>query len=112
MAVLARQTKFDKAFPADGRLVYKNGRFADVVKVDEKIFPTTLEYDDKIIFADYSRFIQKGATGSEIHGGATLEEILVPVITIKRCKKILERKSSQPVKKINHGIAKNENFNI
>ena len=112
LAVLARQAKFDTAFPTDGRAVYKNGRFADLVKGDEKIFPTALEYDDKIIFADYSRFIQKGAPGSEIHGGATLEEILVPVITIERRKKISERKNLQPVKKISRGIAKNENFNI
>ena len=112
MAVLARQTKFDTAFPSDGRTICKNGRFADALKGDEKIFPTALEYDDKIIFADYSRFIQKGSPGSELHGGATLEEILVPIISIERRKKILERKNLQPSKKISRGIAENENFNI
>ena len=62
---ISHQTKFDTSFPAD--------------RDDEKTFPTALESDDKIIFADYSRFIQKGIPGSEIHGGATWEEIFVPV---------------------------------
>ena len=84
LAVLARQKEFVKAFPSEGRQVYKSGRFADANSGDEKIFPNALEYDGKIIFADYSRFVQKGSTGNEIHGGATLEEILVPVITIER----------------------------
>ena len=113
LAVLARQTKFDNAFPAEGRPVYKSGRFADAMAGDEKILPTALEYDDKIIFADYSRFIQKGSTGSELHGGATLEEILVPVITIKRREKISKQTiKTSPAKKTKRGIAKNEDFDI
>lgn len=82
-AVLVRQTEFDSAFPADGRKVYKSGRFADAAPNDYKKYPNTLESDGKIIFADYSRFIQKGAPGNELHGGATLEEVLVPIITIE-----------------------------
>ena len=114
LAVLTRQTKFDNAFPAEGRQIYKSGRFADAMASDEKIFPTALEYDGKIIFADYSRFIQKGSPGSEIHGGATLEEILVPIITIERREKILEQiiKPKLPAKKTKLGIAKNEDFDI
>lgn len=114
LAVLTRQTKFDNAFPAEERQIYKSGRFADAMASDEKIFLTALEYDGKIIFADYSRFIQKGSPGSEIHGGATLEEILVPIITIERCEKILEQiiKPKLPAKKIKLGIANNEDFDI
>lgn len=112
LAVLARQTKFDNAFPAEGRQVYKSGRFADATAGNEKIFPTALEYDGKIIFADYSRFIQRGSPGSEVHGGATWEEILVPVITIERREKFSAQKNFQPVKKISRGIAKNEDFDI
>jgi len=82
--VLARQSEFDNAFPAEGRRVYKSGRFAEAKEGDEKIFPTALEYDGKIIFADYSRFIQRGAPGIEVHGGASWEEILVPVLLIER----------------------------
>ena len=113
-AVLARQTKFDNAFPAEGRQVYKSGRFADAMEDDEKVFPTALEYDGKIIFADYSRFVQKGAPGNEVHGGATLEEILVPVITIERH----EKRTKPPVqgtssaKEIKRGIVKNKKFDI
>ena len=84
LAVLARKSDFDHAIDAENRTVYKNGRFADASPDDEKNFPTALEFDGKIIFADYSRFIQRGSTGNEIHGGATLEEVLVPVITIQR----------------------------
>lgn len=84
LAVLARQSEFDTAYPAENRKVYKSGRFAEALPNDTKNFPTALEYDGKIIFADYSRFTQKGASGNEIHGGATLEEILVPVISIER----------------------------
>ena len=35
-------------------------------------------------FADYTRFEQKGAPVDEIHGGASLEEWLVPVISIEK----------------------------
>lgn len=114
LAVLARQTKFDNAFPAQGRQVYKSGRFADATAGDAKIFPNALEYDGKIIFADYSRFIQKGTTGSEVHGGATWEEILVPVITIEHREKTSKQtiKSPSPAQKTKRGIAKNESFDI
>ncbi len=112
LAVLARQTKFDNAFPAEGRQIYKSGRFADILPCDEKNFPTALEYDEKIIFADYSRFVQKGAPGNEIHGGASLEEILVPVITIERRKNISEPKIQSPLPKVKRGIADNKNFDI
>ena len=88
LAVLARQNEFDTSYPAENRRVYKSGRFADALPNDTKNFPTALEYDGKIIFADYSRFTQKGAPGNEIHGGAALEEVLVPVIAIERRKKI------------------------
>ena len=113
LAVLARQTKFDNAFPSEGRQVYKSGRFADAMAGDEKIFPNALEYDGKIIFTGYSRFIQKGSPGSEVHGGATLEEILVPVITIERHEKISEQAiKPSSAKKTKRGIAKNEDFDI
>ena len=114
LAVLSRQTEFDLAFPSDERKIYKSGRFAEKLPNNEKNFPTAIDYDDKIIFADYSRFIQKGSTGSEIHGGATLEEILVPIITIERREKNKTKqvKSSQNLKKIKRGISENKNFNI
>lgn len=111
LAVLARQN-FDKAFPAEGRKVFKSGRFAEILPHDEKNFPTALAHDEKIIFADYSRFTQKGGTGSEIHGGASLEEILVPVITIEHRKKFSPQKNFSSAKKIKRGISDNKNFDI
>lgn len=84
LAVLARQTKFDSPYPAEGRTVYKSGRFAEALADDAHKFATALEHDGKTILADYSRFAQKGSPGNELHGGATLEEILVPVISIRR----------------------------
>ena len=87
LAVLARQTNFNVALPAENRTVYKNGRFADALPHDAEYLPNILEHDGKIIFADYSRFAQKGAPGNEIHGGASWEEILVPVISLERRKK-------------------------
>ena len=87
LAVLARQTQIAAVLPADNRKVYKSGRFADALPHDADHLSTALEHDGKIIFADYSRFAQKGAPGSELHGGASLEEILVPVITIERREK-------------------------
>ena len=114
LAVIVRQTKCDNVYPANGRCVYKSGRFADALPNDMENFSTALEYDNKIILADYSRFLQKGSPGNEVHGGATLEEILVPVITIEHSKKILQEKKqpSLAVTKIKRGISKNENFNI
>ena len=84
LAVIARRGKFDNAVAADGRQVYKSGRYGDALSGDDKKFPVALEFDGKTIFADYSRFVQKGSVGNEVHGGATLEEVLVPVIVIER----------------------------
>ena len=77
LAVIARKTKFDNAYTNNGRNIYNCGRFADALPNDEENFPMAILDNDKIIFADYSRFIQQGAPGNEIHGGATFEEWLV-----------------------------------
>ena len=84
LAVLARQTPFDTAFDGAGRTIYKHGRYADALPEDAKRFPTAVECANKIIFADYARFIQRGAPRNEIHGGASLEEVLVPLVLIER----------------------------
>ena len=110
LAVLARKTKFDKTFSSDGRKVYNCGRYADALPNDEKNFPAAIHDNDKIILADYSRFIQQGAPGNEIHGGATLEEWLVPVVTIERRLKNSSRKKISPPKR--KGIGENKNFDI
>ena len=106
LAVIARKTNFDKSFNDDGREIFNNGRYSSALRDDEKIFDTAVVDDNKIIFADYSRFLQKGAPGNELHGGATFEEWLVPVITLEKVENI----SPRPKKK--SGIAKNEKFDI
>ena len=110
LAVIARKNNFDKTFAADGRNIFKCGRFADALPDDENNFSSAIYYGGKIIFADYSRFLQTGSTGNEIHGGATLEEWLVPVITIKKISKPKMQKKIPEKKKV--GIEKNKDFDI
>lgn len=84
LAVLSRNSRFDNKLTAtEGCTVYKHGRYCDSTDIGEDI-EMAINYNDKMIIADYSRFEQKGAPGVEIHGGATLEEWLVPIITIEK----------------------------
>ena len=83
LAVKIRNTGMDNAIPKPENIsVYKYGRFCEGTD-DEPKYPTAINYNDKLIFADYSRFIQSGAPIDEIHGGASLEEWIVPVITVE-----------------------------
>ena len=79
LAVLARKSIY-------GHNIYKYGRFCDNADFDQEI-PGTIEYEDKLIFANYGRFEQRGAPIDEIHGGASLEEWLVPIISIEKIHK-------------------------
>ena len=84
MAVKIRNTKYDNSLPKpENRNVYKYGRFCEGTE-DEASYPTAINYNDRIIFADYTRFVQSGAPIDEIHGGASLEEWIVPVVCIEK----------------------------
>ena len=84
MAVKIRNTKYDTALPKpDNRNIYKYGRFCEGT-ADEASYPTAINYNDKLIFADYARFVQNGAPIDEIHGGASLEEWIVPIVCIEK----------------------------
>lgn len=84
LAVKVRETPFDNALPKpEGVSVYKHGRFCEDC-VDEVKYPTAISINGKLIFADYTRFVQSGAPIDEIHGGASLEEWIVPVIVIDK----------------------------
>lgn len=112
LAVIARKN-FDKTFSTDGRIIYNCGRYAKTLPNEEKIFSSAIYGGEKIIFADYSRFSQTGSPGNEIHGGASWEEWLVPVIIIEKLEKNSARqqiKISSPEKKF--GIKENKNFDI
>lgn len=114
LAVLSRKTKFDKSFDGKEREIFYNGRFANILPNDNEKFPHSIEQDGKIIFTDYSRFIQRGGTGNELHGGATLEEWLVPVISIERNEGTLSAKKNKSTSTIikKRGISENKNFDI
>lgn len=81
MAVLVRSTEFDKKVPSAGHVIYKYGRYCEGTDMADQL-DTAIEANSKLIFADYQRFEQRGAPVDEIHGGATLEEWLVPVFII------------------------------
>lgn len=83
MAVLVRSTEFDLKIPAKGHAIYKYGRYCEGIDMADEL-PTAIEYNGKLIFADYTRFEQKGAPIDETHGGASLEEWLVPIIVIEK----------------------------
>lgn len=84
MAVKVRNTEYDNAYPKPENVsIYKYGRFCEGTE-DEPKYPTAINYNERLIFADYSRFVQTGAPIDEIHGGASLEEWIVPIITVER----------------------------
>lgn len=64
----------------------KFGRYcicADAFDIVNK-YDECLPFDDKLVFATYRRFKMSGNVQGEIHGGATLEEVLVPVIMLRK----------------------------
>lgn len=83
-AVLIRDTEFDSKLPKpDNAKIYEFGRYCSDT-ADESKYPTMINFGGYLVFADYSRFIQKGKPFDEVHGGASLEEWIVPVITIEK----------------------------
>lgn len=83
LAVLVRETQFDSKIKADGREIYRYGRYCEGTDLEHEL-PTSINYNGKLIFADYTRFEQKGAPSDEIHGGASIEEWIVPIICIEK----------------------------
>lgn len=69
-----------------GAVAEKLGRYCvysdayDVAAEYEECLP----YEDKLVFATHRRFKMGGNVQGEIHGGATLEEALVPVILLRK----------------------------
>ena len=65
--------------------VEKHGRYCvNDGSLDVNNYAECIEKDNKLIFATYGRFSIGGYVAGEIHGGATLEEVLVPVIIIRK----------------------------
>lgn len=58
--------------------------------------PYAIRENGYLVLADYGRFKKSRAANVEVHGGASLEEVLVPVITLT-----LKKQSDQIVKLLN-----------
>lgn len=63
---------------------YKYGRYCIDETKDYSEYETCIDKNGCWTWADYSRFGGQGAPLGETHGGALLEEILVPVITLSK----------------------------
>lgn len=67
---------------------YKYGRYCSDARGDYSALPGCIRYDEDEksywVFANYDHFKQKGAPICEIHGGASLEEMIVPVICVSK----------------------------
>ena len=66
-----------------------------------KVFPNAdlpyaIQENGYLVLADYGRFKKSRAANVEVHGGASLEEVLVPVITLK-----LKKQSDQIIQLLN-----------
>jgi hypothetical protein len=92
----------------------KYGRYCVDATEDYSNINGCIQENDKWIFADYSRFKQSGAPFNEIHGGASLEEMLVPIIRINL--QTTSVQTDQQIKldlltpKIKLGVAKTANI--
>ncbi|MBK5260961.1 MAG: BREX-4 system phosphatase PglZ [Peptostreptococcaceae bacterium] len=80
LAVIARGDSHESF---ETSVKYKYGRYCIDNAADYSDIKGCFSHDEFWIFANYDRFIQKGAPICEIHGGASLEEMIVPVITIQ-----------------------------
>lgn len=58
--------------------------------------PNAIRENGYLVLADYGRFKKSRAANVEVHGGASLEEVLVPVITLT-----LKKQSDQIIKLLN-----------
>ena len=60
------------------------GRLCEINNdVDESKIPQATKADDKLVLANYDMFAGAKRASVEVHGGATLEEITVPIIEIE-----------------------------
>lgn len=62
----------------------KYGRYCIDTINDYSNLDGCFQYNENWVFANYSRFSENGAPACEIHGGAALEELIVPILYIKK----------------------------
>ena len=72
-----------KAF--GGASVERDGRYCiDKSNKYEIVHDACIDIDEYHVFADYDRFSIQGSAKNENHGGASLEEVIVPVVILSR----------------------------
>jgi len=62
----------------------KYGRYCVDTSNDYSNIDGCFPYNEYWIFANYSRFAERGAPRCETHGGASLEEMIIPVLRINK----------------------------
>jgi hypothetical protein len=80
MAVLAKGDSFKSD---ENAKIFYYGRFC-LDKNNTYDFPGCIKAGDYWVFMNYNKFSQTGYPICEIHGGASLEETLVPIISISK----------------------------
>ncbi|KJU85632.1 hypothetical protein MBAV_002175 [Candidatus Magnetobacterium bavaricum] len=84
LAVIAHD-KAHKHKVKDGAIIQRHGRYCiDSHNEYEKDICGCIDKDKYHVFADYDRFSVQGRCTGEIHGGASLEEVLVPIIELSK----------------------------
>jgi len=69
----------------DGAVIEKCGRYCIDGKNDYgNEIAGCIDRDEFHVFADYDRFSISGGAKGEIHGGASLEEVLIPIIQLSK----------------------------
>jgi len=81
LAVLAKGKTFKAGTNATN---YKYGRYCIDQSADYSKFSGCIGKDNYWIFANYNRFASQGAPLLETHGGATLEECIVPIFSVRK----------------------------
>ena len=66
------------------------------------ILPQVTKEDNVYVMANYDRFKGSRAPSVEVHGGATLEEVTIPIIEITRRPTVYEIKILNPVIKVSY----------
>jgi hypothetical protein len=69
----------------EGSTVERNGRFCvDHTHKYEDTFTGCIDINEYHVLGNYDRFSVPGAAKNENHGGASLEEVLVPIVVLSR----------------------------
>lgn len=90
---LAVLYKNESIISKENSIVERNGRYCkDKSNNYEEEIKTCIDENEYHVMADYKRFRISGYVNGEIHGGATLEEVLVPVIEISKQPFVIEYK--------------------